>query len=98
SWLGATAFEIVLMRQFMRNIPTELSEAAKIDGASELRIWWSIALPLSRPVLATVAILKFQGSWQDFMGPLLYLQDECKYTLQLALWQFEIAASASPAW
>ena len=98
SWLGATAFEIFLMRQFMRNIPTELSEAAKIDGASELRIWCSIALPLSRPVLATVAILKFQGSWQDFMGPLLYLQDESKYTLQLALRQFEFAAGGSPAW
>lgn len=98
SWLGATAFEIFLMRQFMRNIPIELSEAAKIDGASELRIWWSVALPLSRPVLATVAILKFQGSWQDFMGPLLYLQDESKYTLQLALRQFEFAAGGSPAW
>lgn len=98
SWLGGGAFEIFLMRQFMRNIPIELSEAAKIDGASELRIWWSIALPLSRPVLATVAILKFQGAWQDFMGPLLYLQDESKYTLQLALRQFEFAAGGSPAW
>lgn len=98
SWLGASAFEVFLMRQFMRNIPLELSEAAKIDGASELRIWWSIALPLSRPVLATVAILKFQGAWQDFMGPLLYLQDESKYTLQLALRQFEFAAGGSPAW
>jgi len=98
SWLGATGFEIFLMRQFMRNIPIELSEAAKIDGASELRIWWSIALPLSRPVLATVAIFKFQGAWQDFMGPLLYLQDESKYTLQLALRQFEFAAGGAPAW
>ena len=97
SWLGGGAFEIFLMRQFMRNIPIELSEAAKIDGASELRIWWSIALPLSRPVLATVAILKFQGAWQDFMGPLLYLQDESKYTLQLALRQFEFAAGRPPA-
>lgn len=98
AWLAHNAFNVFLMRQFMRNIPMELTEAAKIDGASEIRIWWNIALPLSRPVLATIAIFTFQGAWQDFMGPLLYLQDESKYTLQLALRQFEFAAGGAPAW
>lgn len=98
AWMAGNAFNVFLMRQFMRNIPMELTEAAKIDGASEIRIWWNVALPLSRPVLATIAIFTFQGAWQDFMGPLLYLQDENKYTLQLALRQFEFAAGGAPAW
>jgi ABC-type glycerol-3-phosphate transport system permease component len=93
-----SAFYIFLARQFMRGIPMELSEAAKIDGASELRIWWSIVMPLSKPVIATIAIFTFQGAWQDFMGPLLYLQSETKYTLQLGLRQFEAAAGGAPAW
>ena len=92
------AFYIFLLRQFMRTIPMELSEAARMDGASELRIWWSIILPLARPALATVAIFQFQGVWQDFMGPLLYLQSERLYTLQLGLRQFEAAAGGAPAW
>jgi ABC-type glycerol-3-phosphate transport system permease component len=92
------AFYIFLLRQYMRTIPMELSEAAKIDGASELRIWWSIILPLTKPAVATVAIFTFQGAWQDFMGPLLYLQSESKYTLQLGLRQFEAAAGGTPAW
>jgi ABC-type glycerol-3-phosphate transport system permease component len=92
------AFYIFLLRQFMRTIPMELSEAARMDGASELRTWWSIIMPLTKPALATVAIFTFQGAWQDFMGPLLYLQSEHKYTLQLGLRQFEAAAGGSPAW
>lgn len=93
-----SAFFIFLARQHMRGIPMELSEAAKMDGASELRIWWNIVMPLTKPVLATAAIFTFQGVWQDFMGPLLYLQSENKYTLQLALRQFEHAAGGAPAW
>jgi len=92
------AFFIFLMRQHMRSIPMELSEAAKIDGASELRIWWSIIVPLVKPVLAVIAIFTFQNVWEDFMGPLLYLQREDKYTLQLGLRQFEAAAGGLPAW
>ncbi|RPI33620.1 MAG: carbohydrate ABC transporter permease [Chloroflexota bacterium] len=92
------AFYIFLLRQFMRGIPMELSEAAKMDGASELRVWWSIVLPLTKPAVATVVIFTFQGAWQDFMGPLLYLQSEKLYTLQLGLRQFEAAAGGSPAW
>lgn len=82
----------------MRGVPMELSESAKIDGASELRIFWSIVLPLSKPALATVAIFTFQGAWQDFLRPLLYLQSERLYTLQLGLRQFEFAAGGAPAW
>jgi ABC-type glycerol-3-phosphate transport system permease component len=97
AWTGG-AFYIFLLRQFMRTIPMELSESAKIDGASELRIWWSIVMPLTKPAWAAVAIFTFQGAWQDFMGPLLYLQSERLYTLQLGLRQFEAAAGGSPAW
>jgi multiple sugar transport system permease protein len=92
------AFYIFLTRQFMRGIPMELSEAARIDGASELRIWWSIVMPMSKPVLAAVAIFAFQGAWEDFMGPLLYLQREELYTLQLGLRVFDAAAGGSPAY
>lgn len=92
------AFFIFLMRQFMRGIPMDLSEAAKIDGASEIRIWWSIILPLTKPVLAAVAIFTFQGAWEDFMGPLIYLQREELYTLQLGLRSFDAAAGGAPAW
>lgn len=98
AWCGGGAFNIFLLRQFMRTIPMELSEAARIDGASELRIWWNIVLPLTKPALATVAIFTFQGAWQDFMGPLLYLQSERLYTLQIGLRQFEAAAGGSPAY
>jgi multiple sugar transport system permease protein len=93
-----SAFYIFLLRQFMRGVPMELSESAKIDGASELAIFWRIVLPLSKPALATIAIFSFQGAWQDFMGPLIYLQSERLYTLQLGLRQFEFAAGGAPAW
>jgi multiple sugar transport system permease protein len=93
-----SAFYIFLLRQFMRGIPQDLSDAARIDGAGELRIWWSVILPMTKPALAVVAIFTFQGAWQDFMGPLLYLQSEKWYTLQLGLRQFEAAAGGSPAW
>jgi multiple sugar transport system permease protein len=96
--LAGSAFNIFLLRQFMRGVPMELSEAAKIDGASEFRIWWSVVMPLSKPALATIAIFTFQGAWQDFMGPLLYLNSERLYTLQIGLRQFEFAAGGFPAW
>jgi multiple sugar transport system permease protein len=94
----AGAFNVFLLRQFMRGIPNELSEAAKIDGANEARIFWSIILPLTKPALAAIAIFSFQGAWQDFMGPLIYLQSEHLYTLQLGLRQFEAAAGGQPHW
>lgn len=94
----ANAFYIFLLRQFMRGIPNELSEAAKLDGASELRVWWNIVIPLSKPALAAISIFAFQGAWQDFMGPLIYLQSERLYTLQIGLRQYEFAFGGSPAW
>jgi ABC-type glycerol-3-phosphate transport system permease component len=97
-FLGGSAFNIFLLRQFMRGIPMSLSESAKLDGASDLRILWSIVMPLSKPALATITIFTFQGVWQDFMGPLIYLQSERLYTLQLGLRQFEFAAGGAPAW
>ena len=93
-----SAFYIFMLRQFMRGIPMELSEAARIDGAGELRIWRSIVMPLTAPALAYIAITTFQHGWEDFMGPLLYLQREDMYTLQLGLRQFESAAGGAPAW
>jgi ABC-type glycerol-3-phosphate transport system permease component len=97
-FLGGSAFNIFLLRQFMRGVPMSLSESAKIEGASDLRILWSIIMPLSKPALATIAIFAFQGTWQDFMGPLIYLQSERLYNLQLGLRQFEFAFGGAPAW
>jgi multiple sugar transport system permease protein len=93
-----SAFYIFLLRQFMRGIPMELSEAARIDGASELRIWWSVILPLTKPALAYVAITTFQGAWEDFMGPLLYLRNEALYTVQIGLTIYQNEAGGSPNW
>lgn len=98
SWFG-NAFYIFLLRQFYRGIPTELSDAARIDGASELRIWWQIVMPLSRPALAAVTIFSFNGVWEDFFNPLIYLNSPDKFTLQLGLKVFENAyAGGAPQW
>jgi len=83
-----SAFFIFMLRQFFRTIPQELSESARMDGANEFGIFSRIILPLSRPALATVALLTFIGAWTDFMGPLLYLNDPNRYTLSLGLQQF----------
>ena len=85
AFLG-TPFFIFLMRQFYLTIPNELNEAARIDGANELAIWWRIYLPLSKPALATVAILAFQGVWNDFLGPLVFLQRQEVKTVTLGLY------------
>jgi multiple sugar transport system permease protein len=82
------AFYIFLMRQFFMSIPQELSEAAYIDGANEFRIFWSVVLPLAKPALATVAVFQFIRSWTDYLNPLIYLNDQNLYTLQLGLQQY----------
>lgn len=82
------ALYIFLMRQFFMTIPQELSEAARIDGANEFRIFWSVILPLAKPALATVAVFQFIRSWTDYLGPLIYLNDQNLYTLQLGLYQY----------
>jgi multiple sugar transport system permease protein len=82
------ALYIFLLRQFFMTIPMELSEAARMDGASEWRIYWSIILPLAKPALATVAIFEFIARWRDYLGPLIYLSDQELYTLSLGLQQY----------
>jgi multiple sugar transport system permease protein len=81
----ATVLGIFLVRQFMLSIPHELIEAARIEGAGELRIYWSLVMPLARPVLATLAILTFMTTWNDFMWPLIVLSDQRRYTLPVAM-------------
>jgi len=82
------ALYIFLLRQFFMSIPMELSEAARIDGASELRIYWSVIMPLAKPALATVAIFEFIARWRDYLGPLIYLNDQNLYTLSLGIYQY----------
>lgn len=84
AWFGA-AFNIFLLRQFFRTIPFELSEAAKLDGCSEWQIFYQVILPLAKPALAVVALFSFLGVWNDFLGPLIYLQDQKLFTLAVGL-------------
>ncbi|MDR3689908.1 MAG: carbohydrate ABC transporter permease [Fimbriimonas sp.] len=79
------AFFVFMLRQFYRTIPASLMEAARIDGATDLRIWATVVLPLSKAALAVVAVFSFIGAWNDFLGPLLYLMDDDKYTLAIGL-------------
>jgi multiple sugar transport system permease protein len=88
TWFGS-AFNIFLMRQFFRTIPEELSEAARIDGCSEWRIFWRIIVPLSTPVLVVAALFHFIFAWNDFLGPLLFLTRKDTYTLAIALQSYE---------
>ncbi|WP_299652532.1 carbohydrate ABC transporter permease [uncultured Jannaschia sp.] len=87
-FLATDAFFIFLMVQFFRGIPRELDEAARMDGCSPFRIYWKIILPLSMPVLATAAIFTFLWTWDDFFGPLIYLNEMSQYTVQLGLRSF----------
>jgi len=88
SWLAGEAFYVFLLRQFFLTIPEELSEAARLDGASEWTIFTKIIVPLSWPALATVALFQFLNTWNEFAGPLLYLNDPNKFPLAYALQQF----------
>lgn len=83
--LFGSPFYIFLLRQFFLTIPREFDEAALLDGAGRLRIYWSIILPLARPALATVALFSFVGTWNDFFGPLIYINSPDKATLTLGL-------------
>lgn len=87
-YLATDAFFVFLILQFMRNLPRELDEAARLDGCGHLRIYWSIVLPLCRPALITSAIFTFINAWNDFMGPLIYLNEPEKYTVSLGLKMF----------
>jgi len=83
------AFNIFLLRQFFMTIPKELSDAARIDGCSELGIYWRIVMPLSKPALAVVGLFHFLFAWNDFLGPLLFLTRPETYTLSLGLQQYQ---------
>jgi multiple sugar transport system permease protein len=85
AWFGGGALNIFLLRQFFMQIPRDLDEAAIIDGAGHLRIWWSIYVPLSRPAMISVALLTVLGIWNDFLGPFIYLTTPDNYTLALGL-------------
>ena len=87
-WLGCNVFAIFLIRQFFRGLPKDYLEAARLDGASEWTILWQIYVPLSAPVLWTVTVFAFLGSWNDLWGPLIYLHDENKYTMPVGLLNF----------
>jgi multiple sugar transport system permease protein len=85
SWFGGGAFAIFLLRQFMMTLPRDLDEAALIDGASFVRIFWNILIPLCKPVLATLAVISIIGRWNDFLGPLIYLRSIEKFTIAVGL-------------
>lgn len=96
-------FFIFLIHQFFKTIPEDLLDAARIDGASLLRIYWQIMLPLSLPVLSTVALFTFLATWNDFLGPIIYLTQEEMWTLAIGLrgfqsqhgWRWELLMAAS---
>jgi ABC-type glycerol-3-phosphate transport system permease component len=94
AFFGGGAFDIFLMRQFFRTIPEELTDAARIDGCNEFRIYWSIMLPLSKSALISIAILAFLYHWNDFVGPLLYLSDTNLHTLSIGLAGFRSALAS----
>jgi multiple sugar transport system permease protein len=106
AFLGSP-FYIFLLRQFFLQIPPDLEDAARIDGASIPQIIWYIMFPLARPAMAVVAIFSFQFAWNDFLAPLIFLQDQSKYTLMLGLsffrssfqvnWAYLMAASLTIA-
>jgi ABC-type glycerol-3-phosphate transport system permease component len=91
-----SAFSIFLLRQFFRTIPTELSEAAKIDGCSEFRIFFDIIAPLAKPAISVVALFAFMGAWNDFLGPLIYLVDQHSFTLSLGLAAYQTQHGGTP--
>lgn len=88
SFFGS-GFNIFLMRQFYLSIDDELIEAAQMDGANHLFIWSRLMIPLTKPALITIGIQSFNGAWNDFLGPLLYIHDESQYTLQIGLQVFQ---------
>jgi multiple sugar transport system permease protein len=99
-WLGrafGNAFFVFLLRQFLKGIPRDLEDAARIDGCGTFRIYWHLMLPLMKPSLAAIAIFTFMGTWNDFMGPLIYLADQRLYPLAFGLYAFSVQVGNNPA-
>lgn len=104
AFLGGGAMNVFLVRQFFNTIPNDILEAAKLDGAWDFKIFYKIMLPLSKPVLALISLFTFTGSWNNYMGPLIYITSETKYPLALGMpmfmsrygtfWNQAMAASA----
>jgi multiple sugar transport system permease protein len=88
AWFGGGAFNVFLLRQFFLSIPRELDEAAYMDGANPWQVFWKIIVPLSKPAFIAVGIFTFIGVWNDFLSPIIYLNDDSKFTLALGLAQF----------
>jgi multiple sugar transport system permease protein len=88
AYFGGGAYNIFLLRQFFMTIPLDYDDAARIDGCGLFQLWWRIMLPLSAPALATVAIFNIMWSWNDFMGPLIYLKSMQHSTLALGIYLF----------
>ena len=93
----AGAFNVFLLRQFFLGLPQEMSEAARIDGCNELQIFFRIVLPLCRPALLVVALFQFMYTWNDFLGPLIYLAEQKDFTLALGLQSFQ-SQQGGTAW
>lgn len=95
AWFGSP-FYIFMLRQFYLSIPTELEESGRVDGASNFRIWWDLMLPLTKPALATVAVFTFFATYNDFFGPLIYLNDRSKQTIAVGLSYFTGSNTVGP--
>lgn len=93
AWFGGGAFYIFLIRQFLMSIPKDMEESALVDGAGYFTIYRKIMLPLIKPVLTTVSIFVFMWTWNDFMGPLIYINETEKFTLSIALRLFQQTAN-----
>jgi putative aldouronate transport system permease protein len=93
--MAINPFYLVIVKNFFQELPDELQDAARIDGCSELGVFWRVVLPLSKPILATMALFYAVAIWNDFMSPLLYLDDPSKWTLQMFVRQVTI--SSDPA-
>lgn len=93
--LFGNAFFIFLLRQFYMTLPEELSEAARIEGLSEWGILWRIIVPLAKPAIAVVVLFRFLGTWNDFLGPLIYLKDEAQYPLALMIYRLQQTATST---
>ena len=92
----ASAYYVFLLNQFFKTIPVELEEAARLDGCSNLRIFWDIMLPLSGPAVATICVMSFIAHWQEFMAPLIYLNSFENYTVSIGLRMFQSMYGSFP--
>ncbi len=90
-FLAHSGFFVFLYRQFMLTIPVDLEDSARIDGCGPFQTWWLIMMPLSRPIVVTVAVFSFIGVWNDFLHPLLYINSDEKQTVALGLQNFKSA-------